>query len=307
MKTEASVTTIIPTYHPGKEFEILLERLCRQTLLPKEILIINTEKEAWDSSWEERFPLLRVIHITKKEFDHGATRRMAADLCQTEYMLFMTQDAIPADRNLIQTLKCALEEENTLGAAYARQLPRKDCQMLERLTRAFNYPEESHVRYEKDLEVYGIKTFFCSNVCAMYRHSVYEVLGGFPERAIFNEDMIYAGKLIQNHYGIAYEAAAKVLHSHNYSGLQQFHRNFDLGVSQAEHPEIFATVPSEKEGIRMVRKNIGQLLEQNCVYLIPKLVWISGWKFLGYRFGKAYKRLPRFLIRKMTMNPGYWM
>ena len=62
--------------------------------------------------------------------------------------------------------------------------------------------------------------------------------GGFTERAIFNEDMICAGTMIQKGYSVVYAADARVYHSHNYSGRQQFHRNFDLGVSQAEHPEI---------------------------------------------------------------------
>ena len=52
--------------------------------------------------------------------------------------------------------------------------------------------------------------------------------------------MIFAGGLIQKGYAVAYAADAKVIHSHNYSGVQQFHRNFDLAVSQAEHPEVFS-------------------------------------------------------------------
>ncbi|MFR5150572.1 MAG: hypothetical protein ACLTER_14385 [Ruminococcus sp.] len=50
--------------------------------------------------------------------------------------------------------------------------------------------------------------------------------------------MIYAGTMAKRGYGIAYAADACVIHSHNYSCRQQFHRNFDLGVSQADHPEI---------------------------------------------------------------------
>lgn len=38
--------------------------------------------------------------------------------------------------------------------------------------------------------------------------------------------MIYAGRLIQEGYAVAYAADAKVIHSHNYSCMQQFHRNF---------------------------------------------------------------------------------
>ena len=181
-----------------------------------------------------------------------------------------------------------------------------DCHVIERYTRSFNYGKESRIKTADDLETLGIKTFFCSNVCAMYRRSTYEALGGFERHTIFNEDMIYAGKLIQNGYAVAYCAEAKVYHSHNYSGLQQFHRNFDLGVSQAEHPEIFQMVRSESEGIRMVKQTAAFLCHSKKGYLLPKLIWQSGWKYLGYQLGKRYEKLPEWLIRLCTMSPGYW-
>ena len=52
----------------------------------------------------------------------------------------------------------------------------------------------------------------------------------------------------------AYVPDAKVIHSHNLTPMQQFHCNFDLAVSQAEHPEIFADLKSEGEGIRLVKQ-----------------------------------------------------
>lgn len=50
--------------------------------------------------------------------------------------------------------------------------------------------------------------------------------------------MILAGRMVQAGYKVAYAAEARVIHSHNYSGLQQFHRNFDLAVSQADNPNL---------------------------------------------------------------------
>lgn len=65
---------------------------------------------------------------------------------------------------------------------------------------------------------------------------------------LFNEDMIYAATAMDAGYAVAYVPEAKVVHSHNLTPMQQFHRNFDLAVSQAEHPEIFAELKSEGEG-----------------------------------------------------------
>lgn len=93
---------------------------------------------------------------------------------------------------------------------------------------------------------------------------------------------------------------------HNYSCRQQFHRNFDLGVSQAEHPEIFAGVPSEGEGIRLVKKSLAYLVKTGHIWLIPGLIAQSGFKYAGYFLGKRYRKLPEKMILFCTMNREYW-
>ena len=300
------VDIIIPAYHPGNEFEKLLESLSGQSYPVEKILVMNTEAEFWNPEWESKFPKVKVTHLKKSEFDHGGTRRMAAELSDGDVMVYMTQDAVPADENLIRNLIRPLQENPRVGAAYARQLAREDCAYLEKYTRAFNYPEISFIKWEKDTDKYGIKTYFCSNVCAAYRKSIYEENGGFVKKAIFNEDMIYAGTIAKKGYGIAYVADACVIHSHNYSCRQQFHRNFDLGVSQAEHPEIFSGIPSEGEGLRLVKKSLAYLVKTGHIWLIPKLVGQSGFKYMGYFLGKRYEKLPEKVILFCTMNREYW-
>lgn len=299
------IEVVIPVYRPDGRLRHLLERLDDQTLRPARILLINTEEKYFDKNCIAGIDRVQVVHITKKEFDHGGTRHMAAEMLTGEFMVFMTQDALPANDRLLETLYGAFEDP-AVCAAYARQLPYEDCNYLERFTRSFNYGPESRVRTAADLPGLGIKTFFCSNVCAMYRRSVYEESGGFPRHTIFNEDMIYAGRLIQSGKAVAYCADARVFHSHNYSGAQQFHRNFDLGVSQAQYPEIFETVRSESEGVRMVKQAAGYLIKNKRPYLLPVLVWQSGCKYLGYRLGKNYRKLPGWLIARCTMNRDYW-
>ncbi len=299
------IEVIIPVYRPGTELRRLLKMLMCQTLKPSRILLVNTGKELFDEQCLEGIDRTEVIHIKKEEFDHGGTRHMAAMMLRGAFLLFLTQDAVPADEHLIEALYRPFANERVC-AAYARQLPAEDCSILEQYTRRFNYGEMSRVKTAEDLPELGIKTFFCSNVCAMYRRSAYEELGGFERHTIFNEDMIFAGKLIQNGKAVAYCADARVIHSHNYSGRQQFHRNFDLGVSQAEHPEIFGGVRSESEGIRMVKQTASYLLRIRRPWLIPVLVWQSGCKFAGYRLGKSYRKLPARVIRACTMNQEYW-
>lgn len=302
---ELTVTLIIPTYKPKDTFRQLLKVLAVQSVLPERILILNTEKQYFHPEDLNGWPQAEVIHLSKAEFDHGGTRDMGARMADTDLLWFMTMDAVPADEHLLERLKEAFQNPQ-VAAAYARQLPNADCGVLERYTRQFNYGAESCIKSKEQLKTLGIKTFFCSNVCAVYRRSDYMEWGGFEKRTIFNEDMIFAGKLIQAGRSIAYCAEAMVCHSHNYSGLEQLKRNFDLGVSQADHPEIFQMARSESEGIRMVKQTAGWLLQTGKGWLLPKLIWQSGCKFLGYRLGKNYRNLPEGLIKWCTMNPSYW-
>ena len=201
---------------------------------------------------KERYKNVTVEEITPDEFDHAATRDKGIRQSDADIVICMTQDACPDNEYLVSELVQALEEAN-VAVAYARQLPRKESTLLERYTRQFNYPPESKVKSSKDLEKMGIKTFFCSDVCAAYNRDMYLKNGGFEKKAIFNEDMIYAAKVIENEQKVYYNAKARVIHSHNYNFSQQFHRNFDMAVSQAQHPEIFRKVSSEKEGMKLIK------------------------------------------------------
>jgi len=312
---QLTVAVLIPTYKPDKKFARLLQMLKRQTYPVAQLIIMNTEKAYWNEHGYEGVTGLEVHHVKKEQFDHGGTRRQGMQYVKTDICICMTQDAVPADEQLVAELVRALQQTlpavngepgDMVAAAYARQLPDKNCRLIERYTRSFNYPEQSFVKTEADRTLLGIKTYFCSNVCAAYSMEVYHRMDGFVKKTIFNEDMLYAAEVIGAGYGIAYVAEARVIHSHNYSGTQQLKRNFDLAVSQAEHPEVFAGLPSEGEGIRMVKQTARYLKKNKKWYLLPELVMQSGFKYIGYWLGKRYGMLPAVMVRKLTSNPAYW-
>lgn len=302
---EINVDVVIPTYRPDEKFNQLLKRLGQQTRRIRHIHVINTKSDHFPEE-VERMPGVIVTHIEPEEFDHGATRDLGMRLTDAPVVVYMTQDAVPADEELIEELVRPLLLDEKTGASYARQLPTKDCDVIERYTRAFNYPGKSRIKRKEDLEELGIKTFFCSDVCAAYRRDIYEKMGGFTRKTIFNEDMILAGRMILAGYQVAYAAEARVIHSHNYSGRQQFHRNFDLAVSQTDHPEVFEGIRSESEGIRLVKKTASYLMRIKKPWLVPVLVYKSGCKYLGYKLGQNYRRLPLWLVKICSMSTTYW-
>lgn len=324
MEEQKTVTVLIPTYRPDGRLREILRRLSLQTEVPERLLLINTlqENEAGGGKtgtdenaekiisdlldeFRDRFPRISVFHIERDQFNHGGTRNMGVMFAETDLVLCMTQDALPRDRHLVRNLKAAFSDPKT-AAAYARQLPSKKAPGTEKFARQFNYPPSSRVKSGKDLEELGIKTFFCSDVCAMWRRDVCLDMGGFEKDVIFNEDMILAGRMIQAGWQIAYCADAMVYHSHEYSALRQMRRSFDLGVSQADHPEVFGMASSRKEGIRYVKAGVHFLWQEHELCEIPGLLAGSAFRYAGYRLGKSYRRLPGAVIMKLTDSPWYW-
>lgn len=305
----AETDVIIPVYKPTSKLTDLLDRLKTQTCPVRRIILINTEKQYFDAfadrEFWERYDNLLVRHVAKEEFDHGGTRNYGVSFSDAPYFIMMTDDALPKDDKLVERLLAPFGDEK-VAMSYARQMPDKECGIIESYTRSFNYPGEPRVKSAEDIKGMGIKAFFASNVCAAYRREVFDELKGFCSHTIFNEDMIYARGVLDASYKIAYASDAKVIHSHNYSGLQQLRRNFDLGVSHAEHPEVFAGILTESEGIRLVGKTVGYLCKAGKPWLIIRLFWQSGCKYLGYFMGKRYRSLPEWLVKRLSMNREYW-
>jgi rhamnosyltransferase len=302
-----SVDVIIPTYKSDDKLDKLIRKLYQQTMKPRQIIILHTEEF---TGQEQPIPIISdsnitIIPIDKKNFDHGGTRKYGATLSNADILLFMTQDAVPADEFLIERI-VAPYKDPMISASYARQIPEDKADVLERYTRLFNYPKHSRIKSIENMDELGIKTFFCSNACASYRNSIYQKMGGFVDKTIFNEDMIMAASMIRGGYRIAYVAEAKVIHSHNYTYLQQFTRNFDLGVSHNQYIEVFHGIKSESEGVKLVMNTLKYLIDKKQYLLIPDLILSSAFKFVGYQLGLRYDLFSKQFIIRCSMNKSYW-
>ena len=302
------VDIAIPVYRPGAEFAGVIKMLESQDIRPQKIIIINTKDNEADPDTDLTFGYdnIEVYRISKEEFDHGRTRNEAASHSDSPYLVFMTMDAVPADTRLISELLKPMSDER-VAVSYARQLPKEDCSTLERINRQYNYPDGDVRKGKEDIERFGVKTFFCSNACACYRKEIFDSLGGFVNKTLFNEDMIYASKAVRAGFCIYYASSAKVYHSHNYTLSGQYHRNFDLGVSQAEHPEVFEGISSENEGMKFVNTAIKALAAERELYLLPKFLLFCAARFLGFKKGKKYEKMSEKAVLKATTDPGYFL
>ena len=107
---QTSVDVVIPSYRPDEKFSRLVKKLQEQEYPIGTIFVINTKAGRFPKEVEQ-MEKVKVSHIERREFDHGATRDMGMQMSKAEIVVFMTQDAVPADEYVIGNLVKVLEEE----------------------------------------------------------------------------------------------------------------------------------------------------------------------------------------------------
>ena len=258
------ISLVIPTLNAEDCIEGLLLKLLSQTRVPDEILVVDSSST--DSTAEivrrllEANPCISLKVIERKNFDHGGTRDDAFRKWTTgDFVLFMTQDAVPADDEYIERLLKPFDDPR-IAVVSGRQLPKSDARPFERLVRQYNYPATSFTRGKKDIQTYGIKTFYTTDVCSAYRRTAFLECGGFPRPCNMSEDMYMAAKLVAAGYLVAYAADACVYHSHNLLPSQQYSRNYAIGAFLENNKEILMGASEVGEGAKLVKSVSAELL-----------------------------------------------
>jgi rhamnosyltransferase len=301
-----TLALIIPTRNAASHLDRLLPALAAQSLQPDELLVVDSSSS---DDTVERFRAFgaRIEVIAPSQFNHGGTRRWASELVDADSLIFMTQDAIPADSHSFAQLIEALHSEADIGVAYGRQLPHPGAGLLGAQARRFNYPATSRTKRLGDASELGVKTCFSSDSYAAYRREALMAVGGFPTDVIGSEDAYVAARLLLAGMAVRYAAEAQVHHSHDYRLLEEFRRYFDIGVfygREAWIGEAFGAASGE--GLRYVKAELQALINAGVFWRVPEVLLRSAVKLLGYRIGQGERYLDVGLKRRLSMYPGYW-
>ncbi|OOF42978.1 rhamnosyltransferase [Rodentibacter rarus] len=304
--TALSFVLCVPTHNAGNQWQDWIVAYQRQTIKAEEVIVVDSSSSDQTVKWAEEAGF-SVHRIPQAVFNHGGTRNQAVKFAENiaDIIVFMTQDAILASPDSLANLLAPFSDPN-VAAVCGRQLPHKGATPLATHARYFNYPTQSKIKSKEDIPTLGIKTAFMSNSFAAYRCSVFEKMGGFPDNTILAEDMFLAAKMVLAGYRIAYCAEATVFHSHNYTLYQELQRYFDTGVFQQEQAWIqqrFGKVSSE--GKKFILSEF-KFLIQNAPHLLPKAALSNLVKWVGFKLGYHYQKLPYRWCKVLSMHKGYW-
>ncbi|MGO3406073.1 glycosyltransferase family 2 protein [Marinomonas sp.] len=299
-------TVVIPTYNGGILWKKSAQCLAEQTPAPYRVKVIDSSSRDDTRETANVFDF-EVEKIDQKDFDHGGTRSYSLEDIDTEFVVFLTQDALLEGKDAIANLISVFDREPEVVCAYGRQLPHLDANPLAQHARYNSYKPNSYVTSFTDDFPAGFRKVFLSNSFAAYRVDFLRSVGGFPKHLILGEDAYVAAKALVQNKKVAYVADAKVRHSHNYSVIQEFKRYFDIGVfhsTQSWMIEKLGTV--EGEGVKFAVGQLGYVIKEKCYFWVIPSVAASMAKFLGYKLGKKHAQLGTRLSRKLSMYKSYW-
>ena len=282
----------------------LFERLLKQTVDFELVVIDSSSSDGTREFLQERAD--KLITIKQSDFDHGATRSIAAKAASGDIILFLTQDALPAMDDSFEKLLKAFEDSE-VAAVYGRQLPYPNASLFAKHLREFNYPDKSYIRSFEDSSKYGLKCAFFSDSFGAYRKEAIKSVGFFKEGTIVGEDMHLAARLLLSGKKVAYAADAAVFHSHNYSIIEDFQRYFDTGVFHAKESWLIEKFgKAEGEGKRYVLSEFRYLLDNRAYLQMPLFFVRNAMKLFGYKLGKSYEKLPKEAAILLSMHKSWW-
>lgn len=300
------ISIIIPTWQASNCLSSLLASLVSQTVKDYELIVIDS------SSTDNTLDIAKsydagIVVIPKSDFDHGATRTLAAKKAVGDIIIFLSQDVLLCDKYSIENIIKPFDRDNQIVAVFGRQLPYPNASLFAQHLRLFNYADISYVRVLSDRQKYGIKTVFFSDSFAAYKKAALQEIGYFRNRLIFGEDTCAAANLLLKDQKVAYAANAKVFHSHNYSICQDFRRYFDMGVfHRSENWLLKEFGKAEGQGLKYIKSEITFLVKQKRFDLFPEFVLRILAKYLGYKLGGQYIYFPRYVNKKFSINQQWW-
>lgn len=228
------VTVVIPTKNGGNQLKNVLNAVFSQkTKYSFEVVCVDSGSNDNTIEIIQSFPC-KLHQIKPEDFGHGKTRNLGASLGNGEFIMFLTQDALPANDAWIENFIDAMKEEPSAAGGFGIHYPYPDCNELDKrdLKRHFmNFGEENKVFFIDNRDLYyGDKGYqqylaFFSDNNSCLRRSVWEK---HPYQDVnFAEDQIWAREILEAGYKKIYCPRAGVYHSHNYPLKTYFQRYYD--------------------------------------------------------------------------------
>ncbi|MHB8086588.1 MAG: glycosyltransferase family 2 protein, partial [Dehalococcoidia bacterium] len=221
-----------------------------------------------------------------EQFHHGRTRNMGAEMAQGRYLVYITQDALPANNDWLTNLTAAFTEPR-VAMVVGRQIAREDTKPPEKFFYYYNFPDFKLV-VKSNADDYYHDNVFISDVNSAYRKDAW-LKQKFSESIVTAEDKEIAIRFLADGYSIIYEPAAAVYHSHDYGLKGAFEKSLDYGLSLKQG---VSRLPKSNKNLggRMAEYMLAEyhfLKVKKYLKWVPYSIIYEGAKYAGLLMGKS--------------------
>ncbi|MGE0283269.1 MAG: glycosyltransferase [Rhizobiaceae bacterium] len=301
-------TVVIPTFNGAERLAEVLDAVANQKgPLEFEVLCIDSgsRDETLDIIGERQS--VRLHRIEQAEFNHGDTRNLGMELSDSDYVAFLTQDALPRSSTWLFDLVGVLDAVPSAAGAFGRHFAyphaspftKRDLDrhfdMLKRDCPVISTYADMDRFDERDPKWVGMLRFFSNNNSCIARKAWRRV--PFP-RINFGEDQTWAWKVLKAGYAKVYVDNAAVFHSHDYDVEQERRR----ARTESAFYRIEFDVDFGFTGPQVVQTRTEQLNGDDLAYAIENKI---GWQFLESRMKLNRARMEGYLLGAGDKNVVY--
>lgn len=237
---QKTVSVVIPTKNGGADFKRLMQMLLLQKGFRKvEVIIVDSGSVDGTVNTAENFGA-KVIEIKPEDFSHSYARNLGIKNATGDYILVMTQDAMPTSKYWIYNMYQALNRELDVGAVSCGEYPRADADLYHR---AFTW---HHYRFINSYQNDSIKTMPKSDDIESMHSAAQlsdiacfmsvDTARGYPYRGSFAEDLDLGMRLLKDGKKVGFLGHELAIHSHNRPAYYYLRRRF---VELLTFKEIF--------------------------------------------------------------------
>ena len=295
------VSIIVLTKNGRHHLERLLPTVVAQAgNVSGELIAVDSGSNDGTLELLRRFPV-RLAEIPPDDFHHARTRNFAAGLAHGRILVLLSQDAIPASENWLESI-IANFDDSQVGAVYGRQFPNPGSSLERKHALDAVYGEQRLVKDPAHRDGMGYRFYHFSDVNAAIRRSVWEKTQ-FPEDLKVFEDLGIAKRILDSGWKIVYEPRAAVIHSHDHSTLGLLKRYFDIGYT-LKLLQIWDAPGTRQsllqDGFKMLKRNIRYSRSGSPSSSARKGLQQDFAKSLGMFLGLNQNCLPLVLKRRLS-------
>lgn len=258
--------------------EATLQALQQQSLAHR-LLVMDNASSDGTREIVERYAD-KVVDVPEGQYVPGRILNQAMQLTDSDIVVFLNSDCTPQHADCLKEMVRPFEGPQ-VGAVYGRQQPRPECWPPYVRDTLQMYPDGAAPAWRAAF----------SMASSAVRRSAWQQVA-FREDLSYSEDIDWSQRLRAAGHRVAYAAASRVMHSHNYTLKQWFRRQRGEGKAEAQ---MFSFTAWEASFLRYTLLPLARACWKDWVFCAEQGQWLWMARAPFYRLAGCLGRRRGFL------------